>query len=309
MRIIFMGTPEFAVPCLEMLIENKYQVAAVVTQPDRPKGRGGKMTPPPIKEVALRSGIDVLQPLKVRTSEYAELLRSYKPDLFITCAYGRILTKEVLSIPPLGCINVHASLLPAYRGAAPIQWAVINGEKTTGITTMFTDEGLDTGDMILRRELEIGCDTTAGELHDLLSVMGAELLKDTLLKLSEGTLKRIPQPNEGVTFAPIIEKDIGRLDFTKSAKQLHDLVRGTNPWPVAFTFLKGERMRIFKTDVIDKVSEYEPGTIINVDNEGILAACGNGILRITELQFDSSKRMSVESYLRGHTIDKGEKLG
>ncbi|HEX9060829.1 MAG TPA: methionyl-tRNA formyltransferase [Clostridia bacterium] len=309
MRIIFMGTPEFAVPCLEMLIENKYQVAAVVTQPDKPKGRGGKMTPPPIKEVALRSGIDVLQPIKVRTLEYAELLRSYKPDLFITCAYGRILTKEVLSIPPLGCINVHASLLPAYRGAAPIQWAVINGEKVTGITTMFTDEGLDTGDMLLSRELKIGDDTIAGELHDQLSVMGAELLKDTLLQLSEGTLKRIPQPNEGVTYAPIIEKDIGRLDFTKSAKQLHDLVRGTNPWPVAFTFLKGERMRVFKTDVLDKVSECEPGTIINVDDEGILVACGNGILRISELQFDSSKRMSVQSYLRGHTIDKGEKLG
>ncbi|MCX7842934.1 MAG: methionyl-tRNA formyltransferase [Clostridia bacterium] len=308
MRIIFMGTPEFAVPCLDMLVKEGYDVAAVITQPDKPKGRGNRLAAPPVKEYALEHGLEVLQPVKVRTKEYALQLRSYKPDLFVTCAYGRILTGEVLGIPPMGCINVHASLLPLYRGAAPIQWAIINGEKETGITTMYTDEGLDTGDMLLKKAIAITDDMTAGELHDKLSVMGAEVLKETLEKLKEGKLERIPQP-EGATYAPIIEKDMGRINWSKPALHIHNLVRGTDPWPGAFTTYANGRMRIWKTQVVDGSKEgLEPGTILKVSKEGIFAACGSGVVKITEIQTDSGKRMSVQSYIMGHKIIEGEKF-
>ncbi|MCX7711933.1 MAG: methionyl-tRNA formyltransferase [Clostridia bacterium] len=309
MRIIFMGTPEFAVPSLDMLVKEGYEVVAVVTQPDKPKGRGNKLAAPPVKEYALEHGIEVLQPVKVRTPEYAEQLRSFKPDLYVTCAYGRILTKEVLDIPPMGCINVHGSLLPKYRGAAPIQWSVINGEKVTGITSMYTDVGMDTGDMLLKKEISLPEDMTAGELHDVLKGVGAEVLKETLVKLKEGTLRRIPQDDSEATLAPIMNKDIGRIDWTRSAAEIHNLVRGTDPWPGAFTFYKGERMRVWKTKVMDKQKQdKKPGTILKVNKEGILTACNQGLIQILEIQFDSSKRMLVENYICGHAIDEGEVL-
>lgn len=304
-----MGTPEFAVPSLEMLVNEGYEVVAVVTQPDKPKGRGNKLAAPPVKEFALAHGIEVLQPVKVRAPEYVEQLKSYRPDLFVTCAYGRILIKDVLGIPSQGCINVHGSLLPKYRGAAPIQWAVINGESITGITTMYTDAGMDTGDMLLKKEIEISGDMTAGELHDRLSVIGARALKETLEKVKEGTLVRIPQPDGEATLAPIIDKGIGKIDWKRPSCEIHNLVRGTDPWPGAFTFYKGERMRVWKTKVESSQKQDKlPGTIVKVNKEGILVACGGGTARILEVQFDSGKRMSVENYIVGHSIDEGEML-
>lgn len=310
MRIIFMGTPEFAVPSLKMLIEEGYEVIAVVTQPDKPKGRGNKLTPPPVKECAQKYGIKVLQPEKVKTPEFADEIAQMKPDLIVTVAYGRILPKTVLDIPPFGCINVHGSLLPKYRGAAPMQWALINGEKVTGITTMYMDVGMDTGDMLLKNELEITPDMTLEELHDSLSELGALTLRETLVKLKNGTLERTPQNNKDATYAPMIEKQIGQIDWSKGAQEINNLIRGTNPWPGAYTTYKGERMRVRKAQPLDEAcSQAIPGTILNVGKEGIIVATGCGKLRIQELQFDSSRSMSVESYLNGHSIDEGEILG
>jgi methionyl-tRNA formyltransferase len=310
MRIIFMGTPEFAVPSLDMLVREGYDVMAVVTQPDKPKGRGNKLTPPPVKVYALEKGIEVLQPVKVRTPEYAEQLRRLKPDLMVTAAYGRILTKEVLQIPPYGTINVHGSLLPKYRGAAPIQWAIINGDQVAGITTMYTDVGMDTGDMLVKREIEITGDMTSGELHDIMAAAGAGVLKETLERLQAGTLVGIPQLHEQATHAPMMEKETGHIDWSRDAQAVHNLVRGTDPWPGAFTFYRGERMRIWKTAVsTQSIKGKIPGTICTVDREGVLVVCGTGAVIVREVQFDSGKRMSVDEYIRGHQINEGEVLG
>jgi len=303
-----MGTPEFAVPSLDMLVREGYDIAAVVTQPDKPKGRGNKMTAPPVKEYAEKTGLTVLQPAKVKTQEFLKELKDLRPDLLVTAAYGRILSKEILDVPPLGCINVHGSLLPKYRGAAPIHWAIINGESHTGITTMFTDEGMDTGDMLLKKEVEITDDMTAGELHDILAAVGAEVLRDTLKELENGTLRRVPQIDAEATYAPMIQKDVGTIDWSKSSKEIHNLVRGTNPWPAAFTFYKGQRMRIWKTKAEEKDNRgVLPGTICSADKEGIIAAAGRGQVRILEIQFDSGKRISVEECW--HNLHEGEVLG
>lgn len=306
-----MGTPDFAVPSLEMLINEGYKVVAVVTQPDKPKGRGNKMAAPPVKEIALKHGVEVLQPSKVKTAEFIEQIRELNPDLLITAAYGKILSKELLEVPKYGCINVHGSLLPAYRGAAPINWVVINGEKKTGITTMFTDVGIDTGDMLLKKELDIGPDMTVGELHDKIAVIGAEVLKDTLIELKKGTLKRIPQEDSQSSYAPMISKELGLIDWSKKALEIHNLVRGTDPWPGAYTFLEGNRMRVWKTMLVEEKTDnnQENGLILSVDDEGVLVKCSEGCILIKELQFDSSKRMAVKDYIRGHHIKTGEKLG
>ena len=310
MKIIFMGTPDFAVPSLEMLMNEGYEVLAVVTQPDKPKGRGNKMAAPPVKEFALKNNISVLQPEKIKTPEFIEQIRALGPDLLITAAYGRILSGELLKVPVYGCINVHGSLLPEYRGAAPINWAVINGETKTGITTMFTDVGLDTGDMLLKRELEIGPDTTVGELHDKMALLGAQVLKDTLSELKNGALKRIPQEDSKSSYAPMMNRELGRIDWNKTAGEIHNLVRGTDPWPGAYTFLNGERMRVWKTKLIqEKGSGHTPGKIVKIDSEGILVKCSDDCILIKEVQFDSSKRMSVGDYIRGHQINMGEILG
>lgn len=306
-----MGTPDFAVPSLEMLVKEGYEVVAVITQPDKPKGRGNKMTAPPVKEFALKHQIKVLQPEKIKTPEFIDQIRAFKPDLLITAAYGKILTKELLEVPVYGCINVHGSLLPAYRGAAPINWAVIKGEKKTGITTMYTDVGVDTGDMLLKKELEIGSDMTVGELHDKMSVLGAEVLMETLTALINGTLQRIPQEDSQSSYAPMMNKELGHIDWNKSALEIHNLVRGTDPWPGAYTFLLGNRMRVWKTSLVPGKSdtEIDNGKILKVDDEGILVKCPDGNLMIKEVQFDSSKRMSVGDYIRGHEINAGETLG
>lgn len=304
-----MGTPEFAVPSLKMLVEEGYDVAAVVTQPDKPKGRGNKLAAPPVKEYAVKKRIAFLQPEKVKAPEFADNLAEIAPDLLVTVAYGQILSKRILDIPKMGCINVHGSLLPKYRGAAPIQWAIINGESMTGITTMYTDAGMDTGDMLLKREVEITQDMTFADLHDRLSIAGAELLKETLVQLRKGTLERVPQPDEEATYAPMIKKEIGKIDWSKGAKDIHNLVRGTDPWPGAYTFYKGERMRVWKTVVEDGRTDKAPGTIIKAGKEGITASTGDGTVKIVEVQFDSCKRMHVGEYIRGHAIDEGEILG
>ncbi len=311
MRIVFMGTPDFAVPSLEMLVKEGYEVVAAVTQPDKPKGRGNKMAAPPVKEIALKHQIKVLQPEKIKTPEFIDQIKALKPDLLITAAYGKILTKELLEVPVYGCINVHGSLLPAYRGAAPINWAVIKGEKKTGITTMYTDVGIDTGDMLLKKELEIGPDMTVGELHDKMSVLGAEVLLETLTALKNGTLQRIPQEDSESSYAPMMNKELGHIDWNKSALDIHNLVRGTDPWPGAYTFLLGNRMRVWKTSLVPEKSnaEINNGKILKVDDEGILVKCPDGNLMIKEVQFDSSKRMSVCDYIRGHEINAGETLG
>ncbi|MEN2775957.1 methionyl-tRNA formyltransferase [Acetivibrio clariflavus] len=310
MRIVFMGTPEFAIPSLDMLLKEGYDVVAVVTQPDKPKGRGNKMSPPPVKEYAIEHGIEVLQPEKVKTEEFVEKIKEINPDLLVTAAYGKILPKSVLDIPKYGCINVHGSLLPRYRGAAPIQWSIINGEKVTGITTMYTDVGMDTGDMLVKAEIQITEDMTAGELHDKLAVLGAEVLKETLLRLKNGTLERIPQNDEEATYAPMMTKEIGCIDWSKSSREIHNLVRGTNPWPGAYTFLSGKKMKIWMTSVVsDDKHDSKAGTILKVSKDGIVVACGSGKLNIKEIQFENARKMSVEEYICGHKIGEGELLG
>lgn len=318
MRIVFMGTPDFAVPTLDMLVAEGYDVAAVVTQPDKPKGRGKKVCCPSVKEYALNKDICVLQPNKIRTSEFLNTIKDLNPDLLITVAYGKIIPKDVLDVPKFGCINVHASLLPKYRGAAPINWAIINGEKKTGITTMYTDVGMDTGDILLKSELEITENMTAGELHDKLSVLGPIVLKETLLKLCNGTLERIPQSNDEATYAPIMNKQLGKIDWTRSAEEIHNLVRGTNPWPGAYTCYKGSRARIWKTQIPSEESMriFEENSSCPVNNIGAICqiergqfkvVTGNGILEVTEIQFDCCRRMSVEECW--HNLNEGEILG
>jgi methionyl-tRNA formyltransferase len=268
------------------------------------------MALPPVKEYAIEHGIDVLQPQKVKTAEFADIIGNINPDLLVTAAYGKILPKSVLDIPKYGCINVHGSLLPKYRGAAPIQWSIIDGEKVTGITTMFTDVGMDTGDMLLKGEIEITEDMTAGELHDKLSLLGAEVLKETLVKLKAGVLERTPQSDSEATYASMMTKDTGLIDWTKSAKEIQNLVRGTNPWPGAYTYYNGEKMKIWVTMVVsDKRHEIRPGTICEVGKNGIIVACGTGKLNVYEVQFESCRKMCVEDYICGHKMDEGEILG
>jgi methionyl-tRNA formyltransferase len=322
MKIVFMGTPDFAVPCLEALVNNGYDVVGVVTQPDKPVGRKqSELKAPPVKEAAIVLGIkNIMQPVKVKTPEFAESIRQLGPDLIVTAAYGRILTKEVLDIPRLGCINVHASLLPKYRGAAPIQWAIINGDNVTGITTMFMDEGMDTGDILLVRETEIGPDMTAGELFDELKDLGAKTLIETLEALEKGTLVRIPQDHSKAVYVPMMTKEAGLIDWNKSAREIHDLVRGTYPWPGAYTFYKGGRVKIWKTavlndcpagspeyDLLEEAKRVQPGKIIRITKQSLVVATGNGCLLISELQFDNCRRMGVCEC--GHNMDEGEILG
>ncbi|QUH26214.1 methionyl-tRNA formyltransferase [Serpentinicella alkaliphila] len=308
MKVIFMGTPDFAVPCLEMLINEKYNVIGVFTQPDKPKGRGNKVLYTPVKEIALKNNLEVFQPIKLRDSEYVELIRKMKPDVIVVVAYGQILPKEILDIPPYGCINVHASLLPKYRGAAPINWAIIDGEKVTGVTTMYMDVGLDTGDMILKGEIEIGEDETAEELHNRLSILGAKTLKETLEEFKKGNINRTKQNHDESTHTQKISKDLGQIDWTNPAEEIRNLVRGLIPWPTAYTSYKGNMMKIFKARV-EKGHTNNPGEIIDVNNKGIFIATGKDILIVEELQFSGGKRLAVKDYLRGNSIDKNIVLG
>ena len=300
-RVIFMGTPEFAVPCLAALHET-CEVIGVITQPDKPRGRGQKLMPPPVKAWAEAHDLPVWQPAKIKTEEFTAQLEAMKPDLMVVVAFGQILSQRILDIPAYGCINVHASLLPRYRGAAPMQWCVINGEEKTGVTTMFMDAGLDTGDMLLTRELAIGPDMTLEEVHDGLMAMGSQVLIETLERLSDGTLQRIPQTGES-NYAPMLTKETGHIDWTKPAADVHNLVRGLNSWPGAYTALDGAKYKIWRTHRTGEPATAEAGTIVKADKkDGLLVAAGDELLVILELQAPGKKKMRAADYLNGHGI-------
>lgn len=303
MKIAFLGTPDFALPSLKMLYERGDDIV-VFTQPDKPVGRKAIMTAPPVKKLALEYGLDVFQFDKIRSEEGLAALKDADPELMVTAAFGQILSKENLSVPRYGCINVHGSLLPKYRGAAPIQWAVINGEEKTGVTTMLTDIGLDTGDILLERETEIGKDETAGELFDRLAEMGAELLKETIEKLERNELEPKKQNDAEATKCSMIKKEHGHIDFSKSEKAIHDLVRGMNPWPCAYAMLEGEAVKIWRTRRIPtKKTSSKAGSILCADKQnGLIVKCGDGDIEILELQFPGSKRMSAQAAMLGHEL-------
>lgn len=303
MKIAFLGTPDFALPSLKMLHERGDEVV-VFTQPDKPVGRKAIMTAPPVKKAALEYGMKVYQFDKIKGAEGAAALKAEKPDLMVTAAFGQILSRENLDVPKYGCINVHGSLLPKYRGAAPIQWAVINGEKVTGITTMLTDVGLDTGDILLKRETEIGENETAGELFDRLAELGADTLNETIELLLAGKLAPVKQNEAEATKCGMIKKEYGHIDFSKGSDAVHNLVRGMNPWPCAYAMLNGEAVKIWTTrHSVAQQSRGEPGLIIRADRfNGILVDCGDGVIEITELQFPGAKRMDAISAVLGHKI-------
>lgn len=304
MRIVFMGTPDFAVPCLERLLQDGEEVVGVFTQPDKPKGRGYALTPPPVKVAAQAHGLPVFQPETMRDGEALRILRSLQPDLQIVVAYGKILPKEILELPKYKSINIHASLLPKYRGAAPIQWCVLNGETQTGVTAMLMDEGLDTGDMLLHACMEIPPDMTAGELHDALSVLGAQLLSETVQAVRAGTLHPVAQPKES-NYAPMLTKSLCPLDFRKSAQEIHNQVRGLSPWPVATACLRGKRIKVHKTVLTAEKTDAPAGTVTRVA-DGIAVACGDGrTVTITELQPEGKKKMSAKAFLLGNPMQPG----
>ena len=298
MRIIFMGTPDFAVPCLQSLMDAGHSVCAVFTQPDKPKGRGYAMTPPPVKVLAQKHGIPVFQPGTLRTPQAAEQISGFHPDLIAVVAYGKILPKEILDIPPHGCINVHASLLPKYRGAAPIQWSVINGEPVTGVTTMYMDEGLDTGDILFQQEVEIGPDETSGMLFDRLSVVGAELLVRTLDAVHTGNIERVKQGKDGESNAPMLKKEMSRIDWNKPAAQIHNLVRGLSPWPVAYAAYQGRRLKIHKTRVYEGKSGA-PGEL-SAGKDAVVCCGGGTALQLLEVQYEGGRKMDAADFFRGH---------
>lgn len=311
MRIIFMGTPDFSVGTLEALIEAGHEIALVVTQPDKPKGRGKAMQFPPVKEAALAHNLEVYQPRRVREPECIEYLRKYQPDMIVVVAFGQILPKEILDMPKYCCVNVHASLLPKYRGAAPIQWAVINGEKVTGVTTMRMDEGLDTGDMILKTELKLDAEETGGSLFDRLAAAGARLCVETLEKIEQGTAVYTPQKHEEATHTTMIKKQLGEIDFTKSAEEIERLIRGLNPWPSAYTKCGDKTLKIWKASVVDveDTTVHQPGTVISVGKNSLLIQTGKGGLSLEEVQLEGKKRMDIGSFLRGNAIEEGMILG
>lgn len=306
MNIIFMGTPDFAVPSLEKLIESDYNVTAVFTQPDKPKGRGHKMQFSPVKELAVANNIPVYQPKTLKDEEIQETIRELAPDMIVVVAYGKLLPKAVLDMPKYGCVNVHGSLLPKYRGAAPIQWSVLNGDKTAGVTTMFMGEGMDTGDMLLKSETEIGDNETSGELFDRLMVMGAELLMETLPGIVDGTIVPEKQDESLATHAPMITKEMSRVDWNEPAEFIKNRVRGLNPWPCAVTEYKGKRMKIYSVTLTD--GDGNPGEIYKKDNK-LMVFCGKGSLVLDDIQLENGKRMSGDVFLLGHPINEPTVLG
>ena len=305
MNIVYMGTPDFAVKPLEKIINERHNVLGVFTQPDKPKGRGYSVTPPPVKECALKHGIPVYQPVSMKNGEAFEILSELKPDVIVVVAYGKILPKNILELPKYGCINVHASLLPKYRGAGPIQWCVLNGEQKTGVTTMNMAEGLDTGDMLFKPETQIGENETASELHDRLSVMGAELIVKTLTAVENNTLVPQKQNDEESSYAPMLTKELCNIDWSKSAQEVHNKVRGLNSWPVAVTFANGKRLKVFSTRIVE--AKGEAGTVIK--EKPLTVACGDKSVEILEVQPEGKKRMSADDYVRGYRIAKGTVFG
>jgi methionyl-tRNA formyltransferase len=306
--IIFMGTPDFAVPALKALHENDQNIALVVTQPDRPKGRGRKRTPSPVKETAMNLGYSVIQPSSVRTVEFSNCIEKHAPDFIVVVAFGHIIPKNILHIPEIATINIHASLLPKYRGPAPIQWAIINEEKKTGVTTMLMDEGLDTGDILLSSELEIAPDDTSDTLHDRLADLGADLLIQTLNAFETGDVNPIPQDHSQVTYAPMLKKNDGRINWERPAKALEAFIRGMTPWPGAFTFHEKKRLKIFRAKTIVMDTEASPGSVIKGFPDELWISTGKAVLSIMELQGESGKRLLIKDFLRGYKLPPGTHL-
>jgi methionyl-tRNA formyltransferase len=304
-RIIFMGTPDFAVPALHKLLAGPDEILAVVTQPDRPKGRGKKLSPPPVKVAAEQAGIPVLQPSKIRTDEFAETLKSYRPDLIIVAAYGRMLPAAILELPRLGCINIHGSLLPRHRGAAPIQWAVIKGDQQAGVTIMQMDAGMDTGDILLPAAIPVSPDETAGSLFTRLAELGGSTLMQALDLLRQDKLSRTRQDHSLATAAPPLTKEDGCLDWNQPAAELHCLIRGLDPWPGAYSFMGGQRFRFFAPEIVHKESKQAAGSLILADTQGLLITTARDCLLIKEIQPEGKKRMTVEAYLCGHPLAPG----
>ncbi|MCI9282325.1 MAG: methionyl-tRNA formyltransferase [Lachnospiraceae bacterium] len=331
MRIVFMGTPDFSVPVLEALIGSHHQVVGVVTQPDKPKGRGKAIQMSPVKETALRHGLSIYQPVRARDAAFIEEMRRLKPEVMVVIAFGQILSKEFLEVPVHGCINIHASLLPKYRGSAPIQWAVINGERESGITTMMMDEGIDTGDMLEKRAIVLDEKETGGSLFDRLSLLGGELILSTLEKLEAGTLPRTPQNHQEATYVKKIPKSLGEIDWSMDATAIERLIRGLNPWPSAYTWLNGKMLKLWAADVLpeggkenrisgktsEEVKEYSAGdkrqknvgVIVAALPAGLQIQTGNGILNITSLQLEGKKRMDTGAFLRGFPVQVGMRFG
>ena len=308
MKIIFMGTPDFSVGTLEALVEAGHEVVLAVTQPDKPKGRGKEMQFTPVKECAMKYDIPVFQPRKVREPECIEELRKYNADIMVVVAFGQLLPKEILEMTPYGCVNVHASLLPKYRGAAPIQWAIIDGEEVTGVTTMQMNEGLDTGDMLLKVEIPIEAKETGGSLFDKLSDAGAKLCVETLDKLQKKEITPIPQGETTTAYAKMLDKQVGNIDWTKSAVEIERLIRGLTPWPSAYTNWNGKVMKIWDAQALDGASDVLPGTIAQVDKEAFYVQTGNGFLKVCELQIPGKKRMDAAAFMRGYQVKAGEVL-
>ena len=312
MRIIFMGTPDFAVPVLESLINSRHEVVAVVTQPDRPKGRGKNMQFSPVKECALAHNIPVMQPVNVSVPEVIDELRAYEPELIVVVAFGQFVTKKIREMPKYGCINVHASLLPKYRGAGPIQWAVINGERESGVTTMYMCREIDKGDMLLKDTVTLDPKETGDSLHDKLSMMGGPLLLKTIDQLEDGSAVRIPQCEEESTYAPKLEKTMGNIDWTMDADRIERLVRGLNSWPGTFTKIHGKTVKIWDCDVVrqetltENQAAAKPGTVIVSEKDQLIVKAGNGALSLRMLQPEGKKNMTVDAYLRGYPIAQGE---
>lgn len=320
MRIVFMGTPDFSVPALKALVEAGHQVIAVVTQPDKPRGRGKEVQMTPVKIQAMEYGIPVYQPAKVREASFVEVLQGMEADVYVVIAFGQLLPKAVLELPKYGCINIHASLLPKYRGAAPIQWCVIDGERETGITTMMMDVGLDTGDMLEKTVIPIEEKETGGSLHDKLSLAGGALILSTLKKLEEGTLVRTPQTDEGTCYAKMLTKSLGDIDWNQSAVSIERLIRGLNPWPSAYTLWNGKTIKIWSADVttsreaaaflsesgVPSETGITPGTVVCSDKHSLVVCTGDGLLSVRELQMEGKKRMDTPAFLRGYPIPEGD---
>ena len=307
MKIVFMGTPDFAVPCLQRLLDDGHEIAGVFTQPDKPKGRGYKLMPPPVKQLAEKHGLSVYQPTSLRGEDALALMQSLAPQLVVVVAYGKILPKELLQVPQYGCVNVHGSLLPKYRGAAPIQWSVINGDTETGVTTMFMAEGMDTGDIILTEKTPIEAGETSGELYERLSVIGAQCLARTIA-LFEGTtpVPRTPQNNSLATLAPMLNKAMAELHFSKTAQELHNLIRGLSPWPVAYTACRGKLLKVHKAQVAVGYSGKQ-GEVL--DDKRMIIACEGGAIELLEVQEEGAKRIPAVAFMNGKHIKKGEILG
>lgn len=309
MKVLFMGTPDFAVGALEAIVKAGHEVTCVVTQPDKPKGRSKEMQFPPVKECALKYDIPVFQPVKIKEAESVEELRKYEADIFVVAAFGQILSKEILDMPKFGCINIHASLLPKYRGAAPIQWAVIDGEEKSGVTIMQMNEGLDTGDILLTKEVILDKKETGESLFDKLMEVGAEAVVEALPLIEEGKLQPVPQKDEESTHAKMLSKALGKIDFSKSAVEIERLIRGLNSWPSAYTYYKGKQLKIWEADVCSQTTLKAIGEITEVSKNSIFVQTGDGVLELKEVQLEGKKRMNAHDFLLGNQIVAGELLG